>query len=333
MPVIDGIAGYVPLYRIDRADIADQQGGRGRGESAVPARDENHVTMASEPATDAIERSGVDAGDLGAVFSASISDFYAEHGVAAPVAYRVGATGDLRTGDFRATGRAGADALAAARTFVRDTDEPALVVAADMMPTERGGDDEASAGSGAGAAVLRADADAPAASVEGIGQETTGFVERHREHGGPVQPGDDGFEREYSIAPTAATAVERASSEAGVSPATAVASAPGYREAKAALGSVDADWVSTFNEVGYAGAATLLLDLAHALESADPGDGIVAVAYGQGGADAFALEAGDGAGAGPGLPVAEQLDAKEYVPYVKHLEYRENYDYEGVPST
>lgn len=332
MAVIDGAAGYVPLYRIDRADIAEQHGGRGRGESAVPARDENHVTMAGEAASAALERSSVAAEDLGAVFSASISDWFAEHGIAAPVGYRVGATGDVRTADFRATGRAGADALDLARTTVGSTGDPVLVVGADVMPAEPGSDDEASAGAGAGAVVVRADADEPAASLEGHGRETTGFVERHREHGEAAEPGDDAFEREHGVAPAAASAIERATAGLDDDPVTAVASAPGYRMAKTALGSVDADWASTFNEVGYAGAATLLLDLAHALESASDGESLLAVAYGQGGADAFGLAAGTGAGGGPGLTVAEQLEAKEYVPYAKHLSYRENYDYKGVPS-
>jgi len=332
MTVVDGAAGYVPLYRVDRADIAAQHGGRGRGESAVPARDENHVTMASEAAEDALARSGVDAADLGAVVSASISDYFAEHGVAAPVGYRLGATGDVRTADFRATGRAAADALAMADAFVRANEEPALVVAADVMPAEPGGDDESSAGAGAGAVVLRPDADSPAARIRGSGQETTGVVERHREHGGPVQQGDDSFEREFGVGPAAGAAIDRATADADGEPETAVVSAPGYRMAKTALSAVDAEWVSTFNEVGYAGAATLLLDLAHALESAAAGDALLAVAYGQGGADAFALEAGPGTDPATGLTVAEQVEAKEYVPYAKHLAYRENYDYEGVPS-
>jgi hydroxymethylglutaryl-CoA synthase len=312
--------------------VAQQQGGRGRGESAVPARDENHVTMASEAGEEALARSALEPADLGAVVSASISDYFAEHGVAAPVAYRLGATGDVRTADFRSTGRAAADALALARSVVESSGEPTLVVAADVMPAEPGGDDEASAGAGAGAVVLRPDAEAPAARFTGHGTETTGFVERHREHGGQVQPGDDSFEREFGVDPAASAAIERATTDAGGQPDLAVASAPGYRMAKTALSGVDADWISTFNQVGYAGAATLLLDLAHALESADAGADLLAVAYGQGGADAFTLEAGSGAGADVGLPVAEQLEAKEYVPYAKHLAYRENVDYEGVPS-
>jgi len=330
MVVIDGAAGYVPLHRIEAEEIAEQHDSRGRGEAAVPSRDENHITMASEATETALERSGVAADDLGAVFAASITDFYAEHGIAGPLAYRLGATGDVRTGDFQATGRAAGDALATAREYVRATDDPALVAAADVMPVDPGHDEEADVGAGAGAVVVRADADAPAAGLEGVGQETTGFVERHREHGEPTQQGDARFERRHGVSPAAETAIERAGAS---DPERAVAAAPGYRMAQAALDTVEAEQVSTFNQVGYAGAATLLLDLTHALESSDSDDGVLAVAYGQGGADAFALEAGSDADPEAGLSVADQLEAKEYVTYAEHLEYRENYDYRGVPST
>lgn len=329
--VIDGVAGYVPLYRIQGEDIAAQHGGRGRGEAAVPARDENHITMTNEAAEVALDRSGVESGDLGAVFTASITDYFAEHGIAGPLAYRLGVTGDVRTGDFRASCRAGSDALIAARTYVRATDTPALVAAADIMPVEPGHDEEADVGSAAGAAIIRADADSPAATIDGVGQETTGFVERHREHGKPTEQGDARFERRHGVRPAAATAVERARADGGSPPDRALASAPGYRLMQAALDSLEADQVSTFNDVGYAGAATYLLDLAYALESSDPDDTLVAVSYGQGGADAIAVTAGTSDPIGP--TVADQIDAKEYVTYAKHLEYRENYDYRGVPST
>lgn len=328
--VLDGVAGYVPLYRIEAEEIADQHGGRGRGETAVPARDENHITMADEAAATALDRSGVSADDLGAVFSASITDHFAEHGIAGALAYRIGATGDVRTADFRSTGRAAADALLAARTFVEAHDAPVLVVAADVMPTSPGDDEETDVGAGAGAAVVRGDdAASPAARLTGAGQETTGIVERHREHGEPAEQGDARFERRYSVRPAASTAIERA----GADPERAIASAPGYRLGQAALDAVDAEQVSTFSDVGYAGTATLLIDLAHLLETADAGEPVLAVAYGQGGADALALEVGDGVEADVGLPVSEQIDAKEYVSYAKHLEYRERYDYQGVPSS
>lgn len=331
MVVVDGVSGYVPLYRIDRADIAEQHGGRGGGESAVPGRDENHVTMASEAATTAVDRSAVGVSDLGAVFVASVSDYYAEHGIAAQLAYRLGATGDVRTADFQGTGRAAADAVAVAVEYVESTGQPTLVAAADIMPAEPGGDDEGFVGAGAGAVVLSpaGTADATAATIEGLGQATTGFVERHREHGSPTQTGDDSFERSHGITPAVTAALDRLGRDAAE---YAVASAPGYRQEQTALGPIEAEPVSTFNEVGYAGTATLLLDVAHAIESADADDDVLAVAYGQGGADVLALTVAEGVDETVGLTVAEQIDAKEYVPYTKHLTYRENYDYQGVPN-
>ncbi|MFC7157919.1 hypothetical protein ACFQPA_21530 [Halomarina halobia] len=353
MVVIAGCGGYVPLYRIERETVAAQAGGSGRGESAVPARDENHVTMACEAAGTALARADLDGGDLGAVFAASVTDPLAEHGIAAHVAYRFDATGDVRTGDFRATPRAAADALFAARAFVESTGERALVVASDVLPAEPGDDGEASAGAGAGAVVLAddganadatdtpatADDDAPAATLTGWGQETTGFVERHREHGEPAVGGDARFERRYGARPAAEAAVERALA-AAESPARAVACAPDARLARTVLGGVEAEHVSTFDAVGSAGTASLLLDLAHLLETSEPGTPALAVCYGAGGADAVAFEVGDrverggdveGDEASRGGPtVAELLDAKEYVTYAKHLEYREPVEYQGV---
>jgi len=166
------------------------------GEAAVPAGDENHVTMASEAATTAVARSGASGSDLDAVFAASTTDPFAEHGIAAHVAYRHGAGGDVRTGDFRGSVRAATDAFVGARDFVRANGGDALVVSDDIVPASADGD-EATAGAGAGAVVLREDAQRPAATVKEVGQSTTGFVERHRLHGESAFPGDPAFEGEY----------------------------------------------------------------------------------------------------------------------------------------
>lgn len=232
---------------------------------------------------------------------------------------------DVRTGDFQASGRAAADPLATACEYVRATDEPVVVAAVDIMPVESGGDDESTMGAGAGALVLRPERDDPMATIDAVGQATTGFLERHREHGESATAGDARFERRQGVAPAASTAFDRA--EADSDPEYGVASAPGFRFARTALGPINAERVSTFNEVGYAGTATMLLDLAHAIESIDPGSTIGAVAYGQGGTDAFVVSVADGANDPNRLTVAEQLEAKKYVPYAKHLEYRERYDY------
>jgi 3-hydroxy-3-methylglutaryl CoA synthase len=333
MVVIDGHGGYVPLYRIDREAVAAQHDGRASGESAVPARDENHVTMASEAAENALARADVAGADLDAVFAASITDPFAEHGIAAHVAYRLGATGDVRTGDFRGTPRAATDALVTATEYVEATGGDALVVAADVMPAEPGHDEEATAGAGAGALVVRADAEDPAATVSGTGQETTGFVERHREHGESAIAGDGKFEGQQGFGTAVEPASERALADADGLPAYAAVGVHDPRMASGALREFpDTEHVSTFDRVGYAGAATLLLDTAHLLESADAGETALLVGYGAGGADAVALATEDGVGGDGARTVETYLDASEEVTYAKHLEYREPVDYEGVKT-
>lgn len=330
MVVIDGHGGYVPLYRVDRSAVAAQHDGRASGESAVPARDENHVTMASEAAENALARADPDGESLDAVFAASVTDPFADHGIAAHVAYRLGATGDVRTGDFRGTERAATDALVAARAFVRGTDGSALVVAADVMPADPDAD-AATAGAGAGAVVLRPDAEAPAATLTGVGQETTGFVERHREHGETAVSGDSKFEGKYGFGPAVGAASERALHDE--TPEHAVVGAPDPRTARAALGDFPAvEHVSTHDGVGNAGTAAVLLDLAHLLETADADETALVVGYGAGGADALALSTGTGVGDDGARSVQTYLDASEEVTYAKHLAYREPVEYEGVKT-
>lgn len=332
MVVVDGHGGYVPLYRVDRSEVATQEQVRAGGESAVPARDENHVTMASEAAENAVARADLAGEDLDAVFAASVSDPFAEHGVAPHVAYRLGATGDVRTGDLRGTPRAATDALVTAKEYVAATDSDALVVAVDVMPAEPGHEDVATAGAGAGAVVLRPDAAAPAADLAGVGQATTGFVERHREHGDPAVSGDAKFEGTHGLGPAVSDATEAALTDADT-PDRAVVGAANRRSASSALHEfADADLVSTYDDVGDAGTAAVLLDLAHLLESADPGEAGLLVAYGAGGADAVAFETGDGAGDDGTRSVETYLEAKESVSYAKHLEYREPVEYEGVKT-
>jgi 3-hydroxy-3-methylglutaryl CoA synthase len=337
MAELASVGGYVPLYRIERSVVAEQHGTTASGETAVPARDETRVTMACEAAGTALDRAP---GEVGAVFAASVSDPYAEHGIAAHVASRHGLDGDTRTGDFRATPRAATDAFLSAKRFVAATGERALVTASDALPVEPGHDDEAYSGAGAGAALLaperdggdrRGDGDdaAPAATIHGVGERTTGFVERHREHGQPAESGDRRFEGEYGFGEAVPAAATAALETAPAMPAAAVVAAPDARVARGAIEEFpgEVDLVSTFDAVGYAGSASFLLDLAHLVESRAETTA-VALCYGAGGADAVALTARDGDP--PGSTVAEQIDAKRHVTYAEHLRYRQRPEYGGV---
>ena len=332
MAVITGHGGYVPLHRIDRAEIGSQHGTSASGESAVPGRDENHITMACEAAGTALARAGLDGEDLGAVFSASVTDPFAEHGIAAHVAYRHDATGDVRTADFGATPRAATDALATAQAVVNATGDTALVVGVDIMPVERGHENEPYTGACAGALLLQSACDEPVATIETIGQETTGFVERHREHGAPAETGDQRFEAEHGFGPAVQQATQRALASANGVPTRAVVNTSDQRVAQSVLeefpGDIDHD--STFDSVGYAGAASFFLDTVHMLEQAAPEETAVGANYGAGGADVVVIETNSGVGANEDMSVVELLDAKQTISYAEHLEYREQTAYESA---
>jgi 3-hydroxy-3-methylglutaryl CoA synthase len=335
MVSISTVGGYVPLYRVRRATVAEQHGDSASGETAVPARDETLVTMASEAAGTALDRSDGDGDRIGAVFTATVTDPFAEHGIAAHVGYRHGVTGDVRTGDFQGSPRAATDALEAGRRYVQATGDRALVVGIDRLPVERGHEDEAYSGAGAGAILLApADDDgAPAARIHGIGQRTTGFVERHREHGRAAESGDRRYAAEKGFGEAAPAAVTDALGTAPGMPDRAVIAVPDARVARNAMTEFpgDVSRVSTFDEVGYAGIATFYLDLVRLVEESDPDTTAVAVAHGAGGVDAVALTTGEGVSGEPsGTTLEELLDSKEYVTYAEHLRYRERIEYEGV---
>lgn len=331
MAVLNAAGGYVPLYRVRREAIAEQFGDSTHGETAVPGRDENHITMSVEAGELAVTRADVDPDGLGAVYSASVTDPFAEHGIAAHVAYHLGATGDVDTADFRGTVRAGTDALAAARNFVAANDAPALVVATDVMPVEPGHDAEAYQGAGSGAVVLSADGEHPLGELSAFGRHTTGFVEGHRLHGEPIEPGDERYEAEYGFGDAAAAVAQDVLADASALPSSAIVNVGDQRVARGAVDEFpgDVSYESTFGTVGYAGTASFYIDLARFLETGEPGDSALAVNYGAGGIDAALVEQTADGDALPGLTVDEQLDAKETVPYAKHLEYRERVEYTG----
>lgn len=119
MTFIAGYGSYIPLYRIERATIGDQYGTRvPPGELAVPGQDENQITMATEAAENALAWTQLDGSNVDAVFTASITDELATHGIASHVAYKLGADGDVWTVDFQGSARSAGDAVSAAQTFL-----------------------------------------------------------------------------------------------------------------------------------------------------------------------------------------------------------------------
>jgi 3-hydroxy-3-methylglutaryl CoA synthase len=317
MASIRGYGSYVPLYRIERANIAEQHGDRaGDGETAVRAHDENVVTMGTNAAKNALSHVGMDGSDLDIVYAATTSDRFDERGVAAHVGHAVGATGRVRTGDFQGSARAATDALLAGRDAVESGRADAvLVVAADGLSAEPGTDAERTAGAGAGAVVLGAGDGV--ADLAATSSNTTGFVGRFKRTGESPVTGDARFNRTNYL-DAVAGAVEALGDAA---PDRAAFPAPDGDWGGRAARTLESDVTrhGTFDEVGYAGAGGVLLDAAATLDAARDGETALVVSYGPGGSDAVLFDVIETRR--PEMTVDDYIDSKEYVPYGKYRAY------------
>jgi len=315
-----GYGSYVPRYRIQRSDIAAQYDDHARGgETAVPAHDEDVTTMAVEAATTALDHAGAAGSNVDLVYAATTSDPFDERGLAPHVAHAVGAPERVRVGDFQGSARAATNALSAAvDALAADRAGTALVVASDVLSAPQGTSAERTAGAGAGALLLGHESD-PVAELVGEASATTGYVGRFVPTAGAPREGDGRFNREQYLAAVtqAVGALDADDFDHGAFPAH---DGGWGRKAAGAL-DIDAEHVSTFDAVGYAAAGGVLLDLAAALDAATAGERVLLAGYGPGGCDAVSIERRTDSL--PETTTETYLDSKEYVPYGKHRQFRE----------
>lgn len=320
MTDVVGYGAYVPRYRIQRSDIAAQYDDHaGGGETAVPAHDEDVTTMAVEAATTALDHADVAGGDIDLVYAATTSDPFDERGVAPHVAHAVGAPARARVGDFQGSARAATNAVSAAvDALAADRAGTALVVASDALTAAPGTSAERTSGAGAGALVLGTGSDS-IAELAGDATVTTGYVGRFSPAGGEVREGDGRFNRKQYLA-AVTQAVDGLDAD-GFDHVAFPAHDGGWGRKAAGALELDADHTSTFDAVGYAAAGGVLLDLAAALDAAATGERVLVAGYGPGGCDAMSIERRDGSI--PETTTDAYLQSKEYVPYGKHRQFRE----------
>jgi 3-hydroxy-3-methylglutaryl CoA synthase len=315
---------YVPLYRIERASIAEQyDDSAGDGELAVPAHDENVLTMGLEAAKNALGDSEGQREDLDAVFTASVSDPFAERGLASHIAHAVSAGEHVMVGDFQSSARSATNALFASVDAIRaGSADTVLVVATDILAGDSGPKAELTAGAGAAALVL--DDGSELAMVNARESYTSGFIGRfvHREQG--TRSGDRRFERRHGYLESVKGAVEAIGDAVDtLEPDRTVLPSHGNWGSRAADAlDLDGDLVGTYDEVGNAGAASVLIDAVRALETSDPGDQILLVSYGPGGSDAVLMTSGAQVPDDQKQSLQKYLDSKDYLPYGKLREYR-----------
>jgi len=320
MTDVVGYGSYVPRYRIQRADIAAQYDDHASsGETAVPAHDEDVTTMAVEAATTALDHADAAGGDVDLVYTATTSDPFDERGVAPHVAHAIGAPEGVRVSDFQGSARAATNAVSAAvDALAAGRAGTALVVASDVLSAPQGTSAERTAGAGAGALLLGRGSD-PVAEVVDEASATTGYVGRFTTAGGEVREGDGRFNRkQYLEAVTRAVgAIEGDEFDHAAFPAHD----GGWGRTAAGALDIDAEHASTFDATGYAAAGGVLLDLAAAVDAAAPGERVLVASYGPGGCDALKIERRTAST--PETTTDTYLESKEYVPYGKHRQFRE----------
>jgi len=280
---IVGYGAYLPVWRLDRAEIGSALGsGGGRGTRAVAGYDEDSTSMGVGAGLAALD--GAAAPDE--LVFATATPAYTDKTNATIVHAALALDRGVAAYDIAGASRGGIGALSAAADAAA-AGRSTLAVLSDIRTGLPGSSDERDGGDAA-AAVVFGTGDAVVAELLGRGSATAEFLDRWR------VPGDrssriweerfaEGIYREL-----AADAVDNAVKAAGLTLADIDKVAVGglHRRAVGAVGKTLADNAELVDDlaatIGTTGTAQPGLLLATALDSADPGERILLVQLGDG---------------------------------------------------
>jgi len=318
-------AGYVPYWRLDRAQIGATFGsGGGKGTRAVASFDEDTTTMGVEAARLAVRAAG--GVEPRALSFATSSPAYLDKTNATTIHAVLRLDRSVPAFDFGGAVRSANGALIAALGDGPST----LVVSSDErngLPTSA---DESTGGDGAAALLVGSDADGPViAELLGVATTTEEFIDRWRLPGEPRSKVWEERFGETKYVPLGEEAWNAALKEAELSAdqvdhlIVTGAHARAVRSLTPRLG-VDAEKVvdGLVATIGYTGTAHVALMLASVLETAKPG-AVIGVLSLADGADALLFRTTDAISSWkPARTIAAQIDARADVAYGKFLSWR-----------
>ncbi|QSW98955.1 zinc ribbon domain-containing protein [Haloterrigena alkaliphila] len=320
MTAITGVGAYAPRFRITAEAFEEAWGqfqASGITEKAVPAADEDALTMGYEAANRALEAATVDPDAVDWLAFAASRPPLAEEDLTARLGAMLevdeAATRHLFSGSTRAGTRAlwaGMDAIGADATT-------GLVIAADAPKGDP--DDGVDHAAGAGAAAYVLERDGPAEIVDRAEYAVPYPGTRFRNTGEDETQGLGVTQYDRAaFTETIGGAVDGL--ETDPEPDAAAIQAPDgklpYRAAGAAgVGTDEIQAAATVHDLGDLGAASVPVSLASAL--ADGYDSILAVSHGSGaGADALVVESADE------VPVETDLESDDTLSYAEYLRQR-----------
>jgi len=318
-------AGYVPYWRLDRAQIGATFGsGGGKGTRAVASYDEDTTTMGVEAARLAVgSAGGVEPRELS---FATASPAYLDKTNATTIHAVLRLDRSVPAFDFGGSVRSANGALVAA---LRDG-SCTLVVSSDErngLPTSA---DESAGGDGAAALLVGSDADGPViAELLGVGTTTEEFIDRWRLPGETRSKVWEERFGETKYVPLGEEAWNAALKDAEVSAdqvdhlIVTGAHARAVRSLTPRLGVATEKVVDGFAAtIGYTGTAHVALLLASVLETAKPG-AVIGVLSLADGADALLFRTTDAITSWtPARTIAAQIEARADVAYGKFLSWR-----------
>ena len=297
---IVGFGGYVPQLRLRRSAIAAANAwanptlkGQAKGERAFASWDEDAVTMAVEAARDALP--GISRDAVTGLILASTTAPFADRLNAGIVAGALGLPASVTAFDISGSQRAGTSAAIAGAALAAANGGPVIVVAAERRRSKPGSAQEMGNGDAAAAIVL--DTENVLARILATHSVTRDFVDHFRANG---EAHDYGWEERWvreegylKLVPEAVRGVLAKAQLSAAQVTTLVLPSPLAKiEAAVAkkLGIADSALTDGLSaRLGYAGSAHGLLLLAHALETAKPGDRILIVSFANG-CDALLVE-------------------------------------------
>ena len=331
---------YIPKYRIKAEEIRRSWGeflGAGVSEKAVCFPDEDVITMACEACMGIVKRGAVDVDEVKAIFFATTSSHYVEKELTSTLSTVLGTTRAF-TVNLGYSMKSGTSALVAALKYVGNTNDKALVIAADAPRSSVFDPVEHEAGCGAAALVVQGGAEGVIAVLEDFASASYEVLGDRFRVDGERRPRSLDV-RAYNVKVLRQLATDCTKNllsklnrsidayehiiftppvDGGRLPADIVRSMGGSPDkvAKAMISDV----------VGDCGCALPLICLAHALESSRPYEKILLVSYGYGGGcDALSFVTTEGVleAQDRRFKVRNYLESKEYIDFKTYLRYRE----------
>jgi hydroxymethylglutaryl-CoA synthase len=321
---IAGVGAYAPRRYLTAETVTDAWGrvaGSGVRQTAVPAADEDTLTMAAEAARLALSAAGVNPDRVVRLAVGTTTPPTEEPGMPARLVSILGLDASITTRQEAGSANAGVSALAGsldAALAGDDGDGAVLIVASDAV---RGAPDSAVdhvGGAGAGAVVLTADGPGEVRALADHTATYPGTRVRRTGERESEELGVTAYERQAYRETVAGAVGSLGSSPANVD-AAAVGAPDGSLPYRASddLG-LDPETVragSTAQDLGDCGTATPLLGLARAL--GEGSESVLVVGYGAG-CEATAVVVVGGAE----VPVARRTAGTDEVSYAEYLRLR-----------